>query len=217
MIYGDNPQKINEREDKLGLKSYSYAPQIAAIMQAGNLYIYGISNPVFFFDPTGKLAGSATVGIAVTAGATNAWNPVGWVVLGGVAVLLGIFFIAEIVETHSEGSYRSQVHVAKRDRNGVNWNADKNKKNHIFQGTKGRHAPKWRSAGIDPNNPNSWNHLLPILQEVFEHGREYLTEAGPNGTTHYYEYYVDSINRMVVVVIQELKNGLQVLSDAFIK
>ena len=23
-IYGDNPQKINEREDKLGLKSYSY-------------------------------------------------------------------------------------------------------------------------------------------------------------------------------------------------
>ena len=56
MIYGDNPQKINEQEDKLGLKSYSYAPQITAIMQAGNLYVYGVNNPVVYSDPTGQLA-----------------------------------------------------------------------------------------------------------------------------------------------------------------
>ena len=52
-IYGDNPQKINEHEDKLGLKSYSYAPQITAVMQSGNLYVYGIGNPVLYADANG--------------------------------------------------------------------------------------------------------------------------------------------------------------------
>ena len=53
-IYSDNPQKINEREDKLGLKSYSYAPQITAVMQSGNLYVYCISNPALYCDKLGK-------------------------------------------------------------------------------------------------------------------------------------------------------------------
>ena len=53
-IYGDNPQKINEREDKLGLKTYSYAPQITAVMQSGNLYVYGVNNPVLYQDFTGE-------------------------------------------------------------------------------------------------------------------------------------------------------------------
>ena len=54
MIYGDNPQKINEREDKLGLKHYSYAPQISAIIQSGNLYVYAAGNPILYADPTGN-------------------------------------------------------------------------------------------------------------------------------------------------------------------
>ena len=54
-IYGDNPQKINEREDKLGLKTYSYAPQITAIVQSGNLYVYGVSNPVAYVDQDGQI------------------------------------------------------------------------------------------------------------------------------------------------------------------
>ena len=53
MIYGDNPQKINERGDALGLKAYSYVPQLSAVMQSGNLYVYGINNPVGYVDPTG--------------------------------------------------------------------------------------------------------------------------------------------------------------------
>lgn len=56
MIYGDNPQKINEREDALGTTLYSYKPQIAAILQSGNLYVYGLNNPVAYTDPTGKSA-----------------------------------------------------------------------------------------------------------------------------------------------------------------
>ena len=116
MIYGDNPQKINEREDKLGLKSYSYEPQLEAIVQAGNLYIYGISNPVFFFDPTGKLAASATVGIAVTAGASNAWNPVGWILLGCVVVICAVEIGMEICDNNQS----SVSQAARRNSDYVN-------------------------------------------------------------------------------------------------
>ena len=56
MIYGDNPQKINEREDKLGLKTYSYAPQISAVVQIGNLYVYAVGNPVMYADEDGEMA-----------------------------------------------------------------------------------------------------------------------------------------------------------------
>ena len=56
MIYGDNPQKINEREDALGLKMYSYAPQISAVVQSGNLYVYAVGNPVMYADEDGEMA-----------------------------------------------------------------------------------------------------------------------------------------------------------------
>ena len=56
MIYGDNPQKINERQDALGLKTYTYVPQLAAVMQAGNLYVYGLGNPVRYMDCSGSTA-----------------------------------------------------------------------------------------------------------------------------------------------------------------
>ena len=56
MIYGDNPQKINEREDKLGLKTYSYVPQIIAVVQSGNLYVYAVGNPVMYADEDGEMA-----------------------------------------------------------------------------------------------------------------------------------------------------------------
>ena len=54
MIYGDTPQKINEREDTLGLKHYSYAPQILSVLQAGNLYVYCVNNPIPYVDNGGQ-------------------------------------------------------------------------------------------------------------------------------------------------------------------
>ena len=77
-IYGDNPQKINEREDKLGLKSYSYAPQITAVMQSGNLYVYCGNSPINYTDPNGRewyhwligglIVAAATAAVIITAG-----------------------------------------------------------------------------------------------------------------------------------------------------
>ena len=55
-IYGDDPQKINEREDALGNKLYSYSPEISAIVQSGNLYAYALNNSIAYVDSTGELA-----------------------------------------------------------------------------------------------------------------------------------------------------------------
>lgn len=74
MIYGDEPGKINQREDALGLTAYSYTPQITAIMQSGNLYVYGLNNPIMYRDSSGNeivltciLIGAA-IGTIVNAG-----------------------------------------------------------------------------------------------------------------------------------------------------
>ena len=60
MICGDNPVKWNERQagsnDPLGLNNYTYKPDITAIRQSGNLYVYGMNNPLMYTDPTGELA-----------------------------------------------------------------------------------------------------------------------------------------------------------------
>jgi len=44
MIFGDSPTMRNDR----------YMPSVHAIMQAGNLYIYSINNPVIWIDPSGR-------------------------------------------------------------------------------------------------------------------------------------------------------------------
>lgn len=55
-IYGDNPRKMNENSDPLGLNLYTYVPDVTAMMQSGNLYVYGMSNPLMYVDPTGELS-----------------------------------------------------------------------------------------------------------------------------------------------------------------
>ena len=60
MIYGDSPNKINEREDALGLKAYTYTPSIGSIMQSGNLYVYCVNNPIKYADSTGNFFNTIT-------------------------------------------------------------------------------------------------------------------------------------------------------------
>ena len=98
MIYGDNPQKINEREDALGLKTYSYAPQILSVMQAGNLYVYCVNNPLLYVDNGGQfistLIGAVTgaIGGGITAffQGKNVNNAVIAGAIGGAIAGLGL-------------------------------------------------------------------------------------------------------------------------------
>ena len=59
-IYGDNPQKTNEREDRLGIQTYAYVPQISAVMQSGNLYVYCMNDPVMYVDESGEVTQKGT-------------------------------------------------------------------------------------------------------------------------------------------------------------
>ena len=54
MRWNDHPVNPN---DPLGLNTYTYKPDIQAILQSGNLYVYGMNNPVRFTDPSGNLVG----------------------------------------------------------------------------------------------------------------------------------------------------------------
>ena len=102
MIYGDNPQKINEREDRLGLKSYSYAPQISAIIQVGNLYVYCGSNPVFYTDISGNfwdiVFDLISCGISIADVIANPDDPWAWAGLAGDTVDVIIPFVSGLGE-----------------------------------------------------------------------------------------------------------------------
>jgi len=54
MIYGDNPTKLREYKDALGLNVYTYAPDNLAIRQSNNLYVYCMNNPVYYVDENGN-------------------------------------------------------------------------------------------------------------------------------------------------------------------
>ena len=68
MVYGDNPQKINERKDPLGLNTYTLLPDTNAIRQSANLYAYCGGNPVMYMDSTGEIFFLVTAVIGAVVG-----------------------------------------------------------------------------------------------------------------------------------------------------
>ena len=53
MVYGDNPVKLHDYKNPLGLNLYTYKPNIETIRQNSNLYIYCLNNPVYYVDVNG--------------------------------------------------------------------------------------------------------------------------------------------------------------------
>ena len=68
-IYGDNPIKLNEREDGLGFNTYTLVVDLDAVTQYSNLYVYCMNNPIKYFDSNGQLAFLATLAISAGVGA----------------------------------------------------------------------------------------------------------------------------------------------------
>jgi RHS repeat-associated protein len=68
-IYGDEPVKWNEQQSgknyPLELNTFTYFPDNTAIMQSGNLYVYGMNNPIRYTDPNGR--STTAIGIETSA------------------------------------------------------------------------------------------------------------------------------------------------------
>ena len=56
MVYGETPRRINERksDDPNGESAFTYVPDVRAILQSENRYVYGLNNPVGYVDPGGN-------------------------------------------------------------------------------------------------------------------------------------------------------------------
>lgn len=91
MIYGDNPVKINERENPYNPNNsvtFAYSPNINAVLQSGNLYAYCMSNSVMYSDSTGNFA------ISISAAAASA---IGYFCAAGISICTAII-VEKVIE-----------------------------------------------------------------------------------------------------------------------
>ena len=227
-IYGDNPRKINEREDKLGLKAYSYAPQITAVMQSGNLYVYGVGNPVAYVDRDGNIAflvitALAGVAIGAIAGAIQSYVEYGEIHwenvaigagIGGIAGLAG-GAVAGVVFAGSATASASVViagmgttgtvaaggtALAANQINTILSNVIPNRINHIMQT---KHA--WNLVGAE-----DWKTVSNIIGLVLTKGIGTLNSVGNTIYSFVYKGQVIEVTTRVV-------DGAVQLVDAWVK
>ena len=78
-----------------------------------NLFVYCGNNPANMYDPNGyctiALAGGGYLATAGTAGVVNVWNPVGWVILGTLAVTTVVIVGFEIYDSIKSASKSSEA------------------------------------------------------------------------------------------------------------
>lgn len=102
--------------------------------------------------------------------------------------------------------------LSKSDR--VDWdNVNDNTKHHILNGTDGSHQDGWRRFGFDPNDPNSYDILLPFLQEAINNGEETIKNV-KDGRVLEYIYTIAEKGFTIWVKVFEHPDGSRVLSDA---
>lgn len=168
MIYGDEPQQIGEYEDPLGTSRYVYAPQITAIMQAGNLYGYGLQNPVKYFDHTGTLVESFT-----------AWSIAELVKL----LLLGIMSLVTIKATQDPEVVRAVEEALQA--------AKKEKEKTPPKPSVSTPAPPPQNNGNDKNNKRKTNctkNESPIWRSLENVKNSDLKTSGPGASQKFYQW-----------------------------
>jgi RHS repeat-associated protein len=174
MIYGDNPVKWNERQedekDPLGLNTYKYKPDITAIIQSNNLYIYCMDNPLMYQDANGEFAQALLWG----AGAANAWNPVGWVLLGAAAVLT----VATVVVVVDCASQQIKNNHKSKPPSLPSVSKVKIDMDHIMSG---------HGAGGNRGGPNKdrfpWEMTSPMIEKVIREAYKAAEKIGPMQTS----------------------------------
>ena len=171
------------------------------------MFAYCNNSPVIYKDNGGT---SAIVVLAATAGLASLL----FELCISVIVIRLVYevvsnVVSMVVEAVSDASITSDSISSN-----IDW--DGGDKNHILKGTKNKHVSGWERFGINPNNNNDWNKLLPILKDVVDNADDYweeITKAGERLLYYSKTYIEEGVN--VIVKIWTSADGLtQKLSDA---
>ena len=169
-----------------------------------NMFAYCLNNPVNHSDPAGK----STIAEGVK---NSLWVlPLldGPIPLGDILSVIALFGVLLYEQSQVEDTIPNISHDT------INW--ESGDKNHILKGTKRKHVDGWKRFGIDPDNNNAWNMVLPILQEVFEKADDVQPTLLPNGSMYieYIKTYADQGVQVVLKIWVDASGLIQQISDA---
>ncbi len=95
-------------------------------------------------------------------------------------------------------------------------NIQDNRKHHILHGSNNSHESGWRKFNIDPNDPNGFEKLLPIINEVVRNGVKSDWTKQPTGVyTKEITYYFSKVGETVKVIVNKGLDGIERITDAF--
>ena len=206
------------------LNSRYYDPEIRRFINADiyistgdgfigcNMYAYCLNNPVMYADYTGE---SATY--ALQSWITTMWWLTvvdGFLPVGDIVYVTVLAILATVVAIKAIRNISSFIPIVSSPSQSIDWNAGD--KNHIRKGTGKTHIPGWKRFGIDPNNNNSWNQILPIIKETVDMADDVTEEILKNGDkiTYYSKLYLNEGVKVVVKIWTSIDGAIQKLSDA---
>ncbi len=94
-------------------------------------------------------------------------------------------------------------------------NISDNRKHHILHGSNNSHEKGWKKFNIDPNDPNGFEKLLPIINEVIKNGTKSNWRSVGKMSIREIEYYFPNIGETVRVIINKTAEGIESITDAF--
>ena len=165
------------------LRSRYYSYQFCRFLNADsllnrNLFLYCHNEPVRFVDINGKseitifqnkysLLGpgrSSGAGVAASAGAV------------GLAFLLT--WLSQWMSESTQGESQVQDNAASDTEDSedvplserIDWKLKKSQYDHIVKGSDNHNNHDWFKFNIDPNDPNAWEKIIPLLKIVADNG-----------------------------------------------
>ena len=169
------------------------------------MFAYCNNNPISESDPTGKLAVTVSIRNAVLV-IPLLDGPSPFADIAAVIGFVGFLLLYDHVQYEMP-----ETQISSGD---IDW--ESGDKNHILTGTKRKHKSGWNRLGIDPNNYNSWNTLLPFLKEVvdeYDDANQYIL---PDGSTivKFFKTYANEGVKVMVKIWIDVSEGIVKLSDA---
>ena len=172
-----------------------------------NLFAYCYNNSVNNEDGTGHIASlAAGAGYAFLQWAINALGV-------GAIGFWGYQSSKDRLERAKENvsSSAKTVSVSKIS-DKTDW-GDDTKKLHVVEGSRKNGGHDWKKFNIDPNDPNAWDKILPLIKRVVDEVSGTPTRNNPDVIV--FEKYFEEFGAGIKVFLYKLADGTYKLGDAY--